>query len=412
MLIEATVADARLHGSDALTYQRVVGFDLQGGRIVAATLRDERNGAVSKVWTKFVISASGAWAGQIAAHAGVHLEMTPGKGTMLIYNHRMTDAVVNRCHKSSDGDIMVPVHTVAILGTTDIKVPDPDDYQITRPEVERLVSEGAKMFPDLPRMRILRAYAGVRPLYKPPTEDTGGGNRSISRAHAILDHSDQGVDNFVSIVGGKLTTHRLMAEQTVDVVAEKMGISAPCTTADDVLPEQHGGKTYWLGHRLADHEEAGGGDADLLCECELVNRGLVDAYLDRHWPCTIDDIRRGTRVGMGPCQGAFCTFRVAGLVAERLDARSAATGAPAPGPLDSDGHLPDSGAAHAAVADRALTAFLRERFKGTRPIAYGRQLQELMMTNGIYVGVMGLDSMASAPTPEPTAVEELTDAAR
>jgi hypothetical protein len=115
---------------------------------------------------------------------------------------------------------------------------------------------------------------------------------------------------------------------------------------------------------------------------------------------------------MGPCQGAFCTFRVAGLVAERLDAQSAATGAPALGPLDSDGHQPDSGAAHAAVADRALTAFLRERFKGTRPIAHGRQLQELMMTNGIYVGVMGLDSMASAPTPEPTAVEELTDAAR
>jgi glycerol-3-phosphate dehydrogenase len=409
-LIEATLADARIHGSEALSYQRVIGFDLQGGRIVAATLRNERDGTVSKVWTKFVISASGAWAGQIAAHAGVHLEMTPGKGTMLIYNHRMTDAVVNRCHKSSDGDIMVPVHTVAILGTTDIKVPDPDDYQITRPEVERLVSEGAKMFPDLPRMRILRAYAGVRPLYKPPTEDTGGGNRSISRAHAILDHSDQGVDNFVSIVGGKLTTHRLMAEQTVDVVAEKMGISAPCTTADDVLPEQHGGKTYWLGHRLADHEEAGGGDADLLCECELVNRGLVDAYLDRHWPCTIDDIRRGTRVGMGPCQGAFCTFRVAGLVAERLDARSAATGAPAPGPLDSDGHPPDSGAAHAAVADRALTAFLRERFKGTRPIAHGRQLQELMLTGAIYTGVMGLESLASAPAS--TVDEESLDAAR
>jgi glycerol-3-phosphate dehydrogenase len=411
-LIEATLADARLHGSESLSYQRVIGFEVMHGRIVSATLRDERNGSIARVWPKFVVSAAGAWAGQIAALARVKVEMTPGKGTMLIYNHRMTDAVINRCHRSSDGDIMVPVHTVAILGTTDIKVPDPDDYEITREEVARLVAEGAKMFPALPQLRILRAYAGVRPLYQPPADSVPGvGNRSISRAHAILDHADQGVDNYVSIVGGKLTTHRLMAEQTVDVVAEKLGIDARCTTADEMLPDQDRGRTYWLGHRLADHEEEGGGDADLLCECELVTRPMVDGYLDRHWPCTIDDVRRGTRVGMGPCQGAFCTFRVAGLVAERLDAHTKAVAAGRQGTLagaDDQG----SAAAHAAIADRALTAFLRERFKGTRPIARGRQLQELMMTNGIYVGVMGLESLASAPAPSPALDEEVIDAAR
>jgi glycerol-3-phosphate dehydrogenase len=411
MLIDAMIADARLHGSEALTYHRVVGMEVQGNRISEVTLRDEQTGTISRVWTKFVVSAAGAWAGQIAAFANVSVEMTPGKGTMLIYNHRMTDAVINRCHRSSDGDIMVPVHTVAILGTTDIKVPDPDDYEVTRAEVERLVSEGAKMFPDLPRMRILRAYAGVRPLYQPPADAVPGvGNRSISRAHAILDHADQGVDNFVSIVGGKLTTHRLMAEQTVDVVAGKMGISAPCTTADEMLPDQETGHTYWLGHRLADHEAEGGGDATLLCECELVSRKMVDAYLDRHWPCDIDDVRRGSRVGMGPCQGAFCMFRVAGLLAERLDARTPAAGQPVPGALEVDGYSPGTPAHHAAIADRALTGFFRERFKGTRPIAEGRQLQELMMTNGIYLGVMGLESMTSAPAPKLT--EESLDAAR
>jgi glycerol-3-phosphate dehydrogenase len=411
MLIDSMLADARRHGSEALTYQRVIGMEVQGNRITEVSLRDEQTGTVSRVWTKFVVSAAGAWAGQIAAFANVKVEMTPGKGTMLIYNHRMTDAVINRCHRSSDGDIMVPVHTVAILGTTDIKVPDPDDYEITRAEVERLVSEGAKMFPDLPRMRILRAYAGVRPLYQPPADAVPGvGNRSISRAHAILDHEDQGVDNFVSIVGGKLTTHRLMAEQTVDVVAGKMGISAPCTTADEMLPDQETGHTYWLGHRLADHEAEGGGDATLLCECELVSRKMVDAYLDRHWPCDIDDVRRGSRVGMGPCQGAFCMFRVAGLLAERLDARTPAAGQPVPGALEVDGYSPGTPAHHAAIADRALTGFFRERFKGTRPIAEGRQLQELMMTNGIYLGVMGLESMTSAPAPKLT--EESLDAAR
>jgi glycerol-3-phosphate dehydrogenase len=400
-LIDSTLADARRHGSEAVSYHRVVGFEISGGRITAARLRNERDGSETTVWTQFVVSAAGAWAGQIAALAGVQVEMTPGKGTMLIYNHRMTDAVINRCHKSSDGDIMVPVHTVAILGTTDIKVPDPDDYEITREEVARLVDEGSKLFPDLPRMRILRAYAGVRPLYKPPAEQAVGGNRSITRAHAILDHADQGVDNFVSIVGGKLTTHRLMAEQTVDVVVEKMGIAARCTTADEALPDQHEGKTYWLGHRLADIEAEGGGDADLLCECELVTRSMAEAYLDRHWPCTIDDVRRGTRVGMGPCQGAFCTFRVAGLITERLDDAAPEGSA-------------EQRAIHAATADRALGAFLQERFKGTRPIAHGRQLQELLMTNGIYAGVLGLDSIAAPaePAPSPATTPEAVDAAR
>jgi len=411
MLIDSIIADARRHGSEALTYHRVIGMDVQANRITEVTLRDEQTGTVSRVWTKFVVSASGAWAGQIAAFANVGVEMTPGKGTMLIYNHRMTDAVINRCHRSSDGDIMVPVHTVAILGTTDIKVPDPDDFEVTRAEVERLVSEGAKMFPDLPRMRILRAYAGVRPLYQPPADAVPGvGNRSISRAHAILDHADQGVDNFVSIVGGKLTTHRLMAEQTVDVVAAKMGVTTPCTTADEMLPDQEAGHTYWLGHRLADHEEEGGGDATLLCECELVTRKAADAYLDKHWPCSIDDVRRGSRVGMGPCQGAFCMFRVAGLLAERLDAHSSATGQAVPGSLEMDGHGAASPALHAAFADRALTGFFRERFKGTRPIAEGRQLQELMMTNGVYLGVLGLESMTSASAPNLD--EEALDAAR
>lgn len=423
LLVEATLADARRHGSEALPYQRVVSLEVRAGRIVSATLREERTGSLSRVWPRFVVSAAGAWAGRVAGLAGVTLEMTPGKGTMLIYNQRMTDAVINRCHRSSDGDIMVPVHTVAILGTTDIKVPDPDDFEVTRHEVAELVAEGTKLFPDLPRMRILRAYAGVRPLYRPPADTgAGSGNRAITRAHAVLDHGDQGVDNFVSIVGGKLTTFRLMAEETVDQVAAKLGVTARCTTADEVLPGQGDGRTYWLGHRLADHEAVGGGDADLICECELVSRAMVDDYLDRRWPCTIDDVRRGTRVGMGPCQGAFCTFRVAGVIAQRLDPEAsggAGSGDGSGAGAGGDGAAGEIAAA-AAIADRALTGFLRERFKGTRPIAHGSQMQELLMTHGIYAGVLGVDALVPAapaaavarPGPSARSPEEGRRAAR
>jgi glycerol-3-phosphate dehydrogenase len=383
-LIDANIADARAHGSEARQYQRVVSFVKEGGRIVSATLQDDRSGSTTTISPRFVVSTAGAWAGQIAALAGVKLTMLPGKGVMLIYNQRMTDTVVNRCHKSSDGDIMVPVHTVAILGTTDVKVADPDVYEITREEVAALVAEGEKLFPGLGQMRLLRAYAGVRPLYQPPAEAQASQNRAVSRAHTVIDHGElDGVDNYISIVGGKLTTFRLMAEHTVNAVCAKLGATEACTTADEILPGQVPGKTYWLGHRLADHEAEGGGDAALVCECEFVTRPMLDEFLDEHQGASIDDMRRGTRLGMGPCQGGFCTFRAAGVVAERasraLDGRAATPAAALP--------------ADAEAADQVIVGYLRERFKGTRPIAAGRQLQELWMVMGIYVGSLGLESL-------------------
>jgi glycerol-3-phosphate dehydrogenase len=380
-LIDANVTDARSHGATVWPYHRLVAIHRTGASIVSADVVDERSGSLSTVHPRMVVSAAGAWAGQIARLAGVRLAMSPGKGTMLVFNQRMTDTVINRCHVPGDGDIMVPVHSVAILGTTEQTVEDPDVYGIGRDEVALLLDEGAKLFPDLPRMRLLRAYAGVRPLYRPETRAEDDDGRAISRAHVILDHGPDGVDNFVSIVGGKLTTYRLMAEQAADAVCAKLGVTAACTTADDVLPKQGDGHTYWLGHRLAEHEAAGGGDAELICECELLTRSAIERFLDERWPCTLDDVRRGTRLGMGPCQGGYCTFRASGLVAERAVRPAVEERATPPA---ADG--PDA-------SDRVLIDFLAERYHGTRPIAWGRQLQELWLTAGLYLGVLGLASL-------------------
>ena len=81
---------------------------------------------------------------------------------------------------------------------------------------------------------------------------------------------------------------------------------------------------------------------------------------------------------MGPCQGGFCTFRAAGVVGERA------------------GHAGASDVAE--QADRAILGFLRERFKGTRPIAAGRQLQEQWMISGVYGGGLGVESLIEHET--------------
>ena len=378
-LVEANLRDALDRGSSAHAYQQLIGMERNGGFVASVGIADVRSGTIRRVSPRIIVSAAGAWAGRVAALAGIDLPMSPGKGTMLVYNQRMTDTVINRCKLPSDGDIMVPVHTVAILGTTEVAVDDPDDHDAGPDEVEALIEEGARLFPDLPRMRILRAYAGVRPLYAAEAVTGPDDGRAISRSHVVIDHERRdGVSNVVSIVGGKLTTYRLMAEQAADLVCAKLGFDRPCTTADEVLPDQgpHGAY-FWLGERLAANEANGGGNADLICECEVVSRPLLDAFLDRRLPCSLDDIRRGTRLGMGPCQGAFCMFRAVGLIAERGESPAQ------PGPEPAE-----------ATSGDPLVAFLRERFRGTRPIAWGRQLQELWLSTGIYWGVLGVDALA------------------
>jgi len=374
-LIDANVADAVALGSRALAYHRVIGFDRSGERLLAVRIQDVRSGSVYRVMTGQVVSAAGAWGGQIAAMAGAALKMAPGKGTMLVFNQRMTDAVINRCHRSSDGDIMVPVGTVAILGTTDIPVSDPDEWEVTRAEVDRLLDEGEKLFPALRRMRLLRAYGGVRPLYDPG--ETGSQSREVTRAHVVLDHAARdGISNFTSIVGGKLTTYRLMAQDTADVVCAKAGVRATATTADEPLPGgDHGQRYHWVGGRLAAHEAEGGGDAALICECEIVTRAMLQEALERHWPCSLDDVRRATRLGMGPCQGGFCTFRAAGAMADH-----AARVSHDPGELG-------------GMVASAMSDFIRERQRGTQPIAHGRQLQEALIVAGFQWGTLGLDSL-------------------
>lgn len=386
-LVDANLQSARDHGSEARRYAPVVAFERTAdGAVEAVRIRDARTGEEETIACRAVISAAGAWAGKVARLAGAQLAMSPGKGSMLILNRRVCSSVVNRLAPSGDGDIVVPVHTVSILGTTDIAVPDPDHVSVTADEVRELLESGERLFPGLSGARIVRAYAGSRPLYdaRELESEDGVESREISRAHHVIDHGHRdGVGGLWSIVGGKLTTYRLMARDVVDVVAAALGNDAPCRTADEPLPEPARGTFYWLGDRLAAHEAEGGGDTELICECEIVTRRNLSEALDRSPASSLDDLRRDTRLGMGPCQGAFCMPRAAAIL---HDHREAAGDPPA---------IPE--------ANAALNAFAAERFRGTRPIAWGQQLSELWLTAGVFRGTLAAGALPIAEPPVPSA---------
>ena len=111
-----------------------------------------------------------------------------------------------------------------MIGTTSVNVPDPNDTSIQGWEVRKLLEEGEKMVPGFTQVRALRAWAGVRPLYE---EGGAAQGREAKRTFAVLDHAQRdGVSGLITVVGGKFTTYRLMAERAADVVCAAVGRDA------------------------------------------------------------------------------------------------------------------------------------------------------------------------------------------
>jgi glycerol-3-phosphate dehydrogenase len=370
-LAESNIRSAQEHGAAIRRYTRLVGVTVEQGAVVGIEVEDARDGGRERIDVGALASAAGAWAGRVAELAGVKLTMAPGWGTMVIMNQRLCQSVVNRCRMPSDGDIVVPVGTVCIAGTTDQTLDRLEGYEIRRQEVRAVLSASAEMLPALAVERVLRVYAGARPVYDPGKDS--GDARARTRAHTVLDHAEQGVERFVSVVGGKLTTYRLMAEHAADAVCRKLGAVAPCRTAAEPLPPVEPARLWRLGVRLgANEEERQGADADLVCECELVARRTVSEFCVERQEADLEDMLRGLRLGMGPCQGAFCSLRAAGV-------------------LEQNRRRSDPGAL------RPLAAFLEERLRGMEPALWGDGARQFRLNEIIYREVFALDHAPTTP---------------
>jgi len=363
-------------GGTVLTYHEVVGLAADGDRVTGARVRDARTGEEQPIAARMVVNAAGPWAGQIAAMAGCPVIVRPSKGTMVAMAYRFVNTIINRCHPPGDGDILVPVGTVAVIGTTSVSVPDPNENGVEAWEIQRMLDEGEKMVPGFSQVRALRAWAGVRPLYEEGASVEG---REAKRTFAALDHAERdGVAGLVTVVGGKFTTYRLMAERTADIVCANLGVAAPCRTREFVLPDVRvplsPPQLHWPGHRLEDVEESRQRDP-LICECELVTQSQLEEaarqHIDVTAPWVLDDLRRDLRLGMGPCQGGFCNVRAAGILHAR-------------------GHI------SAAQATLDIQDFAERRWKGQRPLLWGQGLRQALLDEHIYRSVLGLDRLEPA----------------
>lgn len=239
-LCTGNVAAAREYGARVFLYTPVTEILREGDRVAGIKAVDKTSGDKYTVHADYVVSASGPWAAKVAALGNIKIGMSLSKGTMIVLDSRPLKRAINRCRYPSDGDIIVPVGTTIVLGTTSVDIEDPDNFVIEEWEIDKMLDECIQMAPVIEDMRMQRNFASIRPLYRPPAggeEEEGTTGIDVSRAFYVLDHEAlDSVGGFITITGGKLTTSRLMAEKTVDLVCAKMGIDAPCRTHLEALP--------------------------------------------------------------------------------------------------------------------------------------------------------------------------------
>lgn len=382
-LTASNIQDAKAHGATVLTYHLVTELLHQQGMITGVRATDMRTGEQIELHAPIVVNACGIWGAHLAQMAGVKISMFPAKGALLIYGHRVNKIVLNRCRKPSDADILVPGDTICLIGTTSTKVPyDEIDNMYVLPEEVEILRKGAQeLSPILEKTRILRCYAGVRPLVASDDDPSG---RSVSRGIVLFDHEKRdGLKGFVTITGGKLMTYRLMAEKATDLVCEKLHVNKKCETANIKLPGSREDKettlkklysmpvsiqesmVYRHGDMAEKMSKNNTVNNSLVCECEEVSYGEVSYAIDHMDVHNLIDLRRRTRVGMGTCQGEFCACRAIGILAKQKQICP-------------------------TREKEELIAFLNERWKGVKPIAWGDSLRESQYASWVYESVCGL----------------------
>jgi glycerol-3-phosphate dehydrogenase len=338
-------------GGIIFTRHKVIEVIKSHGRCTGIKAIDLATGEIREIHGNVIVNATGAWANFIASLGGSEVPMSLVKGSLAITNHRLTNMVINRLRQPSDGDIIVPNEAVCLAGTTSLAIEDPDHLVIEAQEVDTIISEAGRMIPHFNHTRIIRAFSGVRPLLKSNKMDS----HEISRGFQIIDHAN----GMYSIVGGKLSTFRLMAEKTVDIIMASLNLKKPCETAEIPLDGQEELSGYPLAKRLADMK-------NIVCECELVTRNEVERIICQTSTRHVGDIQHRTRLGMGPCQGGFCTFRALGI-------------------------MNDMSIISPEQSMEMLREFLQRRYKGIRYALWGDQLREEQLVEYIYLGILAME---------------------
>ena len=226
-------ATARSNGARFHRFTEVVDVHRTNGTVSEIRVFDHRNHQEYDVKGDLFINAAGAWAGQICAMAGIKLPLQPGPGVMVSVQGRLTNMVINRLNRAGEADIIIPQRELSVLGTTVWLADNPDTIKYPPEHVSKILNQCAEMVPSVANAPIHSIWCAPRPLIVQQQEQNP---LQISRTFDCFDHKTKdNLEGLISLIGGKATTLRAMAEKTADLVCRKTGRDIACKTKTEKL---------------------------------------------------------------------------------------------------------------------------------------------------------------------------------
>ena len=320
------VLSARALGAEACNYCEATALTT-AARDTSVRVRDVVDGDDAELQARVVVNATGAWLESAAAGLTGH---APGV-------IRTTKGIHLVCPQVTDGALVlfsavdrrllfaIPRAGLTWIGTTDTDYRgDPADARAERPDVDYLLASVRHVLPALTVEHVLHTTAGVRALVK-----SGGSESSVSRMHKVVSGPPVGPPGVVSVLGGKITGYRAIAEEVTDVVCRTLKRERRCVTAEEPLPGAQSGSAAASPRAL---DLYGGRAAEVLAIAEAAPE-LMTPLSPRHpaigaqaahaarqeWCVHLSDfLRRRTLLGASEDQGVDAAAPAARILGREL----------------------------------------------------------------------------------------------
>jgi len=231
-----TALSAYEKGASVANHARVIGLIKEGTCIAGVEVKDEITGEILQVKAKLVVNAAGHWVDlvkeMVFSNKPPYLRRT--KGVHLVIPKVSNNALVLFSPRDSRLFFVIPWEGFSLVGTTDTDYSENlDAVYATNADVNYLLDGLHIAYPKVTLDDVYYTMAGLRSLALKP----GKSASNTSRSHELIDHSKRdGLDSFVTVLGGKITAYREVAKDVADMVCRKLGNKARCTTGETPLP--------------------------------------------------------------------------------------------------------------------------------------------------------------------------------
>ena len=326
------VLEAAEHGAAVVNYCEAVSTIMRDGAIAGIRVRDSIDGHEAAIDARTVVNATGAWfetvaraltgrrPGRVRSTKGIHIACPPLTGRALVLFSRVDARLM----------FAIPRAGLTWIGTTDTDYQgDPAAARATRAEVEYLLESVRGAFPSLGFDDVLYTTAGVRALVM-----QGGAESSVSRMHKVVDGEPLAPAGMISVLGGKITGFRAIAEDVTDAACRRLGVPhRRSVTATTPLPGARGGAPaghtgvmrhlYELyGSRASEVMAIASGSPGLELPLSPghpdIAAQVVFGVRSEHCVRLSDFLRRRTLLGASPDQGWGAAAQAAAIMASEL----------------------------------------------------------------------------------------------